>query len=98
MPRSADVVIIGGGIIGASIAYHLVQEERHRRVLVIEQDMTYARAATPLSMGGIRQQYSVACNVALARYGSSSMPTLTNAWPAPGVCRKPTFTNAVTWC
>jgi glycine/D-amino acid oxidase-like deaminating enzyme len=69
MPQSADVVIIGGGIIGASIAYHLVQEERHGRVLVIEQDTTYARAATPMSMGGIRQQYSVACNVALARYG-----------------------------
>ena len=69
MPRSADVAIIGGGIIGASIAYHLMQEARHRRVLLIEQDMTYARAATPLSMGGIRQQYSVACNVALARYG-----------------------------
>jgi glycine/D-amino acid oxidase-like deaminating enzyme len=68
MPQSADVVIIGGGIIGASVAYHLV-EERHSRVLVIEQDTTYARAATPLSMGGIRQQYSVACNVALARYG-----------------------------
>ena len=97
MPRSADVVIIGGGIIGASIAYHLVQEERHRRVLVIEQDMTYARAATPLSMGGIRQQYSVACNVALARYGVEFYAHFDERM-APGVCRKPTFTNAVTWC
>jgi FAD-dependent oxidoreductase domain-containing protein 1 len=69
MPRTADVVIMGGGIIGASIAYHLLQEAPKRRVLVIEQDMTYARAATPMSMGGIRQQYSVPCNIALARYG-----------------------------
>jgi FAD-dependent oxidoreductase domain-containing protein 1 len=98
MPRSADVVIIGGGIIGASIAYHLVQEARHHRVLLIEQDMTYARAATPLSMGGIRQQYSVACNVALARYGVEFYAHFDERMAAPGVCRKPTFTNAATWC
>jgi glycine/D-amino acid oxidase-like deaminating enzyme len=60
---------MGGGIIGASIAYHLLQEAPKQRVLVIEQDMTYGRAATPMSMGGIRQQYSVPCNIALARYG-----------------------------
>ena len=69
MPRTADVVIMGGGIIGASIAYHLLQEAPNSRVLVIEQDTTYARAATPMSMGGIRQQYSALCNIALARYG-----------------------------
>jgi glycine/D-amino acid oxidase-like deaminating enzyme len=69
MPRTADIVIMGGGIIGASLAYHLLQQEPHRRVLVIEQDTTYVRAATPMSMGGIRQQYSVPCNIAMARYG-----------------------------
>ena len=69
MSRTADVVIMGGGIIGASIVYHLMQEEPHRRLLVVEQDTTYGRAATPLSMGGIRQQYSVLCNI---------------AWPAMG--------------
>ena len=39
------------------------------RILVIERDATYTRAATPLSMGGVRQQYSVPCNIAMARYG-----------------------------
>ena len=68
MAASADVIIVGGGIVGASIAYHLSLDGGAGRVVVIEPDMTYARAATPMSMGGIRQQYSAACNVALARY------------------------------
>jgi FAD-dependent oxidoreductase domain-containing protein 1 len=68
MAQTADVVIIGGGIVGASIAYHLRRDGMSGRVVVIERDTTYARAATPMSMGGIRQQYSAACNVALSRY------------------------------
>ena len=69
METTAEVIIIGGGIIGASIAYHLRRDDPGiGRVVVIEQDWTYARAAAPMSMGGIRQQYSAACNVALARY------------------------------
>ena len=69
MDSTADVIIMGGGIIGASIAYHLRRDDPGiGRVMVIEQDWTYARAAAPMSMGGIRQQYSAACNVALARY------------------------------
>jgi FAD-dependent oxidoreductase domain-containing protein 1 len=58
-------VLIGGGIIGASIAYHLRQDGFSGRLLVIERDTTYARAATPLSLGGIRQRYGVTCNIHL---------------------------------
>jgi glycine/D-amino acid oxidase-like deaminating enzyme len=68
MAQTAEVVIIGGGIIGASIAYHLRQVGLTGRVMVIERDMTYARASTPMSMGGVRQQYAAPCNIALARY------------------------------
>jgi glycine/D-amino acid oxidase-like deaminating enzyme len=87
MPRTADVVIIGGGIIGASIAYHLRQDDPSGRVLVIENDTTYARAATPMSMGGIRQQYSAPCNIALARYSldfySRFDDLMAGAWGRP---------------
>jgi len=68
MAQTAEVVIIGGGIIGASIAYHLRQDGLSGRLLVIERDTTYSRATTPMSMGGVRQQYGVPCNIALARY------------------------------
>lgn len=69
MATTADVVIIGGGIVGASVAYHLRSEGFAGRVLVIDPDLTYARAATPASMGGVRTQYGVASNLAMARYG-----------------------------
>jgi glycine/D-amino acid oxidase-like deaminating enzyme len=68
MAQTADVVLIGGGIIGASIAYHLLQDSFSGRVLVVERDTTYARAATSLSLGGIRQLYGVPSNIAMARY------------------------------
>ena len=68
MAQAADAVLIGGGILGASIAYHLRQDGFSGRLLVIERDTTYARAATSLSLGGIRQLYGVRCNIAMARY------------------------------
>ncbi len=68
MARSAEVVIIGGGIIGASIAYHLRQDGFSGRVLVIDRDTTHARASTVLSMGGVRQLYGVPSNIEMARY------------------------------
>ncbi len=49
-----DVVIVGGGIIGASTAYFL--SNVGRTVKVIEKDPTYKRASFPLSLGGFRRQ------------------------------------------
>jgi len=68
MAQTAEVVLVGGGIIGASIAYHLRQDGFAGRILVVERDTTYARAATPMSLGGIRQLYGLACNIRMARY------------------------------
>ena len=68
MTQTAEVVLIGGGIIGASIAYHLRQDGFAGRILVVERDTTYARAATPMSLGGIRQLYGLPCNIRMARY------------------------------
>ena len=46
-----DVVIVGGGIIGVSIAYFLTKEGR--KVKVFERDPTYKNASFPLSLGGL---------------------------------------------
>lgn len=66
---SYDVVIVGGAAHGASVAYHLGADPAfHGRVLLIERDPTFVRAATALSCGGIRQQFSTPVNVSLSLY------------------------------
>ena len=48
--QTADIVIVGGGVIGSSIAYWLgASPDFDGRVVVVERDRTYARASTPLS-------------------------------------------------
>uniref|UniRef100_A0A8C8DD07 FAD-dependent oxidoreductase domain-containing protein 1 n=1 Tax=Oryzias sinensis TaxID=183150 RepID=A0A8C8DD07_9TELE len=68
-PKRADIVIVGGGVVGWSIAYWLKQKERVRggvQVIVVERDPTYSQASTVLSAGGIRQQFSLLENIHLS--------------------------------
>ena len=69
-PRAdaAAVVVVGGGVMGSSIALHLRQRLGGARVVVAERDPTYARSSSRLATGGIRQQYGSPLNVALARH------------------------------
>ena len=65
---SRRIVIVGGGVIGSSIAYHLCRRDPELDVVVIERDPTYARASSRLAMGGVRQQFSSRPNIELAQY------------------------------
>ena len=65
---AADVVIIGGGVVGSSIAYHLRQDGFGGRIVIAERDDSYARASSNLAMGGIRQQFGSTVNIKLAQY------------------------------
>jgi sarcosine oxidase subunit beta len=65
-PKStADVAIIGGGIMGASTAYHLARRGCSS-VVILEKDLL-AQASTGLSAGGIRQQFSHPANIRLSQ-------------------------------
>ena len=55
MPRTADVVVIGGGVVGCSIAYHLARRGV-RDVLVLERE-TVGSGTTSKAAGGIRAQF-----------------------------------------
>lgn len=55
LPRTADVVIVGGGVVGCSIAYHLARRGV-RDVLVLERD-TVGAGTTSKAAGGIRAQF-----------------------------------------
>ncbi len=64
------IVIIGGGVIGSSIAYHLAVEPCFKgSITVIERDPSYARASSALSCSSIRVQFSTPVNIALSQFG-----------------------------
>ncbi len=63
-PKTADCVVIGGGIIGASIAYELTKIN-FGKVVVLEKD-TVSSGSTGRCGGGIRAQWSTPENVRLA--------------------------------
>jgi FAD-dependent oxidoreductase domain-containing protein 1 len=63
-----DLVVIGGGVIGSSIAYNLVNDGIDASVLVIEKDPTYEFASTTLCAGGVREQFSRPENIKIAQY------------------------------
>jgi glycine/D-amino acid oxidase-like deaminating enzyme len=65
----SDIVVVGGGVIGSSIAYFLRLADPHVSVTVIERDVTYARASSALSAASIRQQFSTALSVQMSLFG-----------------------------
>jgi glycine/D-amino acid oxidase-like deaminating enzyme len=64
-PRTADVLIIGGGIIGLSIAFHLA-EQGATNVVVVEREAV-GSGATSKATGGIRQQFTTPAKIRLSR-------------------------------
>ena len=65
--QTADVIIIGGGIVGSSIAYHLT-ELGIRNVLVIERETHQGKGSTGKSMGGVRAQFTTPVNIQMSLY------------------------------
>ena len=64
---SADVVIVGAGIVGASIAWHLARAGC-RDVLLLEREPHQGRGSTGKSMGGVRAQFATDVNIRLSLY------------------------------
>lgn len=72
LPVTADVVIVGGGVMGASTAYHLALRGC-RDVLLLERESFFGTQATGRCAGGIRYQFSTEINVRLSQL---SLPML----------------------
>jgi sarcosine oxidase subunit beta len=65
VPRTADIVIIGGGVMGASTAYHLALRGQ-KNILLLEKDEFFGQGATGRCAGGVRYQFSTEINVRLS--------------------------------
>ncbi len=79
LPDRASVVIVGGGVMGASVAFHLA-EAGVRDVLLLERD-ALAGGSTSKAAGGVRAQFSDTLNVQL---GARSLEAFTHFPTRPG--------------
>lgn len=68
----ADVVIVGAGVIGASVAYHLAKRGAGS-ILVVEKESAPGRGSTGRATGGYRAQYSSDINVRLSLIARDSL-------------------------
>jgi sarcosine oxidase subunit beta len=64
--RTAEVAIVGGGVIGASVAYHL-SVRGVRDVVVFEREEALGTGSTGKCAGGVRLEFSNPANVAMSR-------------------------------
>jgi len=65
IPTTADIVIIGGGVMGASAAYHLAQRGVEN-ILLLEKEEVFGSGATGRCAGGVRYQFSTEINIKLS--------------------------------
>lgn len=64
MTETADIVIIGAGIVGCSVAYHLAMQSAPK-VVMVEKDLVCS-GSTGKSAGGVRQQFTTEVNIRLS--------------------------------
>src|SRR5258707_8515388 len=65
MKRTADVVVVGGGCMGASVAYHLARRGI-TNVVVVERETMLGTGSTGRNAGGVRHQFSNEANIRLS--------------------------------
>ncbi|MCJ7660253.1 MAG: FAD-binding oxidoreductase [Anaerolineales bacterium] len=72
LPKTADFVVVGGGVMGASIAFHLA-ERGARDIVLLEKEAFFGTGATGRCAGGVRYQFATEINI---RLSLESLPVL----------------------
>lgn len=78
-----EVLIAGGAVMGASVAFWLTRLDPSLKVTVVEPDPSYALCSTALSAAGIRSQFTTEVNVAISRFGIEFIRDFAR-WTGPG--------------
>ncbi|MCY7376550.1 MAG: FAD-binding oxidoreductase [Pyrinomonadaceae bacterium] len=65
--KNAEIVIIGGGVIGASVAYHLTKRGA-KKVFILERESGQGKGSTGKATGGVRAQFETDINIKMSLY------------------------------
>jgi len=88
-----DVCIIGGGAIGAALAYFLRKTDSSVDVTVVERDPAYQLASTPRASGGVRRLFSLPENIMLSNFSIPFFEDFANTMAIDGVPAEIGFTK-----
>ena len=72
MSRHVQVAIVGGGIMGTSIAYHLAKRGM-KDIVIFEREDALGTGATGKCAGGVRLQFSTIANVEMSRVSIAAL-------------------------
>ena len=75
IPKTAEVVILGGGVMGASTAYHL-SKAGLKKIVLLEREAFFGTGATGRCAGGIRHQFNTEINIRLSKLSLSMLDSL----------------------
>lgn len=65
--KKAEIILIGGGIVGASVAFHLTMRGA-KDVLILERESEQGKGSTGKATGGIRAQFETDINIKMSLY------------------------------
>src|SRR6266567_2807277 len=80
-----DIVVIGGGAVGAAVAYFLKLLDPSTEVSVVERDPTYSQASTPRGSGGVRRLFSLPENIELSKFSVAFFDNFAETMALDGV-------------
>jgi sarcosine oxidase subunit beta len=86
-PATASGVVIGGGVMGASTAYHLAKFG-HPNVVLLEREPFFGLGATGRCAGGIRYQFATEVNIRLSQASLPMLDALEDETGQPALIRK----------
>src|SRR5262245_50460055 len=87
IPDTAEVVVIGGGVMGASTAYHLAKRGV-QNIVLLEREHFFGLGATGRCAGGIRHQFATEINIRLSLHSLRMLDELEAETGQPALVRK----------
>jgi len=87
LPKTASVVIVGGGIMGASTAYHL-SVRGIKNILLLEKESYFCAGSTGRCAGGLRHQFNTEVNIKLSKKSLSMIDNLEREIGTSGFVKK----------